>query len=581
MMNQPVWASVDMDQAAQKAIDEARSKKQSMYDQAKHFNPNAVFDDYTDHPDQTKYYHGVTQKQTDQLDQDAAKAIQDETGQVVSEAMKQRPAYVIHREDQDVSSALLIQREADNIINGVTNQYIDCKPKQDCKTTYQKKWCTEIPQAIFQSCHKKLVVDIIPHETVTHYLLTATLSVQDHNYAGISIDAVTGRIDFKGPHDARFNLIGRIPNQIDCHTLQGKVVSNTGNAKLDYINFPSCANNRSLDFHISNGHQKNLVIDMISTVVTYEMKDRWVDDCGALSNESSCSLQKKQCDIEHDTKVIQGVSVTRDCWQESFNYICRGGHGDGTCKPLQAENCEQIGSDCQSEENGQCALYKQTYRCPIQSCSPTTGVICGDGKFYCLDGSCADKNYQPSQDFGKAVSSLSATADAAKQLDQSSLTVFNGHPVECSEKPVGYSNCCTESGWGQDVGLDHCPESAKKLHADREKKLAIQVGRYCSGPEPFPCLEHSQVFCVFGSKLAKIVQEQGRHGQLNMNFGHAKEPNCRGITPEQLQSINMEKINFQDFMDEAVNRLSKPDLKQIQDKIKQHVQDANQGKGND
>ncbi len=569
--------SPDFESGINQAKQEAKNKKNDAFNQAKNFNPKTVFDNYTKNPDQTKYYGGITQSDTQQMTSDAFQSKSSESGQVISNSISQHPRYVINKTDPDIQHSELLQSEAYNIVHGMTSQYIDCKPKEACTTQYQEKRCEEAPQTIFQSCKKKLNVEIITHETVTHYPLTAHLSVDDHKYAGISVNAVNGRVDFLGPHDASFRLDGRLPANIDCSTLQGAITSRTGRAGLDHINFPSCANGLELEYHISEGHRLDLQIDMISRVVKYEVKDHWVDDCTGIVNDSTCKLKSQQCDIPGSTKIIQGVPVTRDCWQQGFNYICRGGRGEGNCKPLQQQGCEQIGSDCKEKTNGQCSLYTQTYRCTVKSCSPTTDVLCGNGKEYCLDGNCTDKNYQQSTDFGKSVSALSAVIDAAKQIDQSSLTMFSGHPSECSEKPIGYSNCCTETGWGQDVGLDNCPESAKKLHESRENKIAIKVGRYCSGPDPFPCIEHSQVFCVFSSKLGKIIQDQGRKGQLQIGFGSAKHPKCSGITPEQLQAIDFSRIDFQDFINDLSKSVKNPNLKQIQDMIRQHVQQSKQG----
>lgn len=546
----------------------------------KTFDPHSVFKNYNDNPDQKKYYQGVMQADAGQLLNDASKNKSSETGMNISNSIYQHPSFVINKSDPDMQHSQLLQSEADNIIHGVISQYIDCKPKQACTTQYQAKQCEESPQAIFQSCKKKLTIDVIPHETVTHYPLTAFLSVDDHNYAGVSINTVNGRVDFLGPHDASFRLNGRLPANIDCHTLQGSITSKKGGARLDNINFPSCSNGLALDYHISGGHKLDLQIDITSKVVTYEVNDHWIDDCASIINESTCKLKSQQCDIPGSTQVIQGIPVSRDCWQQSYNYICRLGSGEGNCKSLQSQGCEQVNSECKNKTNGQCSLYSQTYRCPIQSCSPTTDVICANGQDYCLNGDCTDRSYQQSKDFASAVSALSAVVEAGKQLDQSSLTIFTGHPSECSEKPMGFSNCCTETGWGQDIGLDNCPDAAKKLHESRENQLAIKVGRYCSGPEPFPCIEHAQVFCVFNSKLAKILQEQGRKGQLHIKFGSAKEPNCQGITPDQLQSLDLSRIDFKDFITDLNKNITNHDLKQIQDMIQQRVQQSKAGKTN-
>src|SRR5262249_13877079 len=159
-------------------------------------------------------------------------------------------------------------------------------------------------------------------------------------------------------------------------------------------------------------HQKDLQINMVSKVVTYKVKDRWVNECSSVANDTTCRLKSQQCDSPTSTQIIQGMPVTRACWQESFNYICRGGSEAGDCGALLSAQCEQIGSECKEKNNDQCSLYQQTYRCPLQSCSPTTDIICGNGQEYCLDGSCTDHAYQKAQDFAKSVSALSAASDA-------------------------------------------------------------------------------------------------------------------------------------------------------------------------
>jgi conjugal transfer mating pair stabilization protein TraN len=565
--------NTDFEEAINKAKVIAQNKKGEAYNQAQRFNPNTVFDYYTKNPSQTKYYEDETQSNTQQMTKDSVQEKHSETGKNISHSINEHPQFIIRPSDPDMQHAKLLQNEAYNIVHGITSQYVDCQPKKACTTQYENKQCEEIPQALFQSCKKKLIVDVIPHENVTRYPLEVSLSVKEHDYAGLNINVVDGTIEFIGPREARYKLDGRLPGNIDCHTLFGSVTASEGNGHLDYLNYPSCSNNLVLSFHFSNGHSKKLKIDMASKVMTYEIKDHWEDDCSAISQENTCKLQSQQCDIQKSTQVIQGVPVTRDCWQESFNYVCRLGNGQGNCDTLYKNGCEQIGSQCKEKKNEQCTLYQQTYRCPIQACSITTDIICGNGQEYCLDGNCTDHSYQPSQDFAKSASALAAGDEAGKFLDQSSVTIFSGHATECSEKPVGFSDCCTETGWGQDTGLDHCPDAAKKLHVDRENKLAIKAGRYCSGPEPFPCIEHNQVFCVFSSKLAKIIQEQGRGNQLHISFGRGDEPNCRGITPEELQKIDFSQIDFQDFMVDLNNKIKNPNVEEIKARIKREIEE--------
>jgi len=574
LINESFAVNPEFDAVVNLARQDGQSRKMHSYHYAKQFHPKNIFKNYTDHPEQEKYYEGATQKNTMQMDADKNQIKNNESGKQISEGIKNHPRYVINSSDSDMQHSTLLQDEAYNIVHGMTSQYIDCKPKEICTVEYQEQQCSEAPQAILPSCKRKLNIDIIPHEQITHYLLSAHLAVKDHDYAGVSVNAVNGRTDFLGPHDASFTMDGRLPASIDCRTLTGKIISSRGGAHLDNISFPSCSTGLNLNFHISGGHNLDLKMDVTSKVVTTEVRDNWMDDCASIAADASCRLRSENCDIQGSTQIIQGISVTRDCWEQKRDYICRNGSGEGTCKPLQIKGCEQIGSECEDKTNGQCSLYHQTYRCPTKSCSPTTDVVCGNGQEYCLDGNCTDKNYQQSQDFGNAVSVLSGAIEAGREFDQGATTIFTGHASECSEKPIGYSNCCTETGWGHDIGLDHCPEAAKKLHADRENKLAIKVGRYCVNKVANICLEYSQVFCVFGSKLAKIIQEQGRNGQLHIHFGDPEEPKCDGITPKQLQTLDFSKMDFQDFINDVSKKVKNPDLKQIQDLIQQHVQQS-------
>jgi conjugal transfer mating pair stabilization protein TraN len=557
-------------------INQQDALKSNAYNYLKNFSPKNHFDHYSDSPTETKYYSGVTQKGSGQLDQDAVVAKGNSyAGKTISQSIHSHPSFVINSSDSSITHSQVITDNAEEIVRGVTNRYVNCQSEQVCKTGYVKNVCEESPQEVFQSCRKTLNIDVIPHETDTHFPLKVHVSTRDHDYSGVVVNVVNGNISFVGPRDTTFKMDGRLPNGLDCHTLQGSITNfntNNRNTKLDSIIYPSCSG-MDLNFHLSGRGTINLdmQIDIVSKVITYEVKDRWVEDCDGLLQEPSCTFKSKVCTQPKETRIFQGMQVTRDCWQERYDYICHAGSGSGDCTTLQAQGCEQIDSTCKNQKNDQCLLYQQTYQCPIKSCSPSSNINCGDGSNYCLDGNCIDHQYQPSKDFAKGVSSLSAVADASKQFDPSTMSIFSGHPVECSEKPVGFSNCCTETGWGKDVGLANCSMQEKKLHEDRDKGVSIKIGRYCSGSDPFPCLEHSQVFCVFNSKLARIVQDQGRKGQLNIGFGSGKNPNCSGLTPAQLQSIDLSRIDFQDFY--ADIHAKAPDINQIQQMLSNHIKE--------
>jgi conjugal transfer mating pair stabilization protein TraN len=73
------------------------------------------------------------------------------------------------------------------------------------------------------------------------------------------------------------------------------------------------------------------------------------------------------------------------------------------------------------------------------------------------------------------------------------------------------------------------------------------VGDYCSKKIKFiGCIKKSKSYCCFNSKLARIIQEQGRP-QLGMTFGSAESPSCSGFTPQQFQSIDFSKIDMSEY----------------------------------
>ena len=66
------------------------------------------------------------------------------------------------------------------------------------------------------------------------------------------------------------------------------------------------------------------------------------------------------------------------------------------------------------------------------------------------------------------------------------------------------------------------------------------VGCYCKRDFPhIGCVQESDVYCIFNSKMGRIIQEQGRL-QLQRftpggKWGSANSPNCWGFSPEEFQ----------------------------------------------
>ena len=92
-------------------------------------------------------------------------------------------------------------------------------------------------------------------------------------------------------------------------------------------------------------------------------------------------------------------------------------------------------------------------------------MVCG-GDVFCLDGECDKAQSGKSNDFAEAVSQLAALAAAGKDvaaLNGVDVRAFTGQAKFCKKAAAGYSNCCKDSGWGQDIGLAKCSSDEKAL----------------------------------------------------------------------------------------------------------------------
>ncbi|ENU5877879.1 F-type conjugal transfer pilus assembly protein TraB [Escherichia coli O82:H8] len=123
------------------------------------------------------------------------------------------------------------------------------------------------------------------------------------------------------------------------------------------------------------------------------------------------------------------------------------------------------------------------------------------------------------------------------------------------------------------VGLAKCSSDEKALAKAKSNKLTVSVGEFCSKKVLGVCLEKKRSYCQFDSKLAQIVQQQGRNGQLRISFGSAKHPDCRGITVDELQKIQFNRLDFTNFYEDLMNNQKIPDSGVLTQKVKEQIAD--------
>jgi len=212
------------------------------------------------------------------------------------------------------------------------------------------------------------------------------------------------------------------------------------------------------------------------------------------------------------------------------------------CQKLIDKGCKQIGtSTClYHKPSGACGTYDKTFQCLTKKGTSTTRKICKSAM--CINGNCFKMNAPPSSDFLPAVTKFAAVAAAGHSLSSSGgVSIFKGNSQHCNKNIFGLKNCCKHAM------PKSCPPSAKALDSTRQARQGIFVGTFCAVKAFFgACLRKQEVWCAFPSKLARIIQKQGR-AQLGIGWGTPKAPSCRGLTPQELARIDFSKINLSEI----------------------------------
>jgi conjugal transfer mating pair stabilization protein TraN len=279
--------------------------------------------------------------------------------------------------------------------------------------------------------------------------------------------------------------------------------------------------------------------------------------CPALAGDTTCVPQATEvCTEGPETRIIEGVSVTQSCWAWSRSFTCQRLTPASDCTDLDAnKQCKFLRDECLDDpQSGACKVSQRVYSCPLPDDKAPTDkqYVCG-GDVYCLNGSCETIEREASTEFKDALVALHSIGDAGKQFDPDNLTVFSGERGTCNKKIFGASNCCSGSG----VPLLTpwlCSSAEKQLDEKDDKGLCHKVGSYCSDKVLGVCVTSKDAYCCFGSKLSRILQEQGRQ-QIGKPWAKPKDETCKGFSIDEFQRLDLSQMDFSEvyaeFMDAA------------------------------
>ena len=181
------------------------------------------------------------------------------------------------------------------------------------------------------------------------------------------------------------------------------------------------------------------------------------------------------------------------------------------------------------------------------------GGTCGSVN-WCVGADCETVSPNSNTGFVDAATRLNmATELGGDEFDRGSLRFFVGQRRACHIHLFGLVNCCSNSG--ALVGLADCSPEEVELAQERNAGNTHYLGRYCSRRTLFGvCIRRSRAWCVFGSKLGRILQQQGR-AQLGIPWS-----NCRGLTVAEIEGLDFERLDLSEFARDLMDGSREPSV---------------------
>lgn len=349
-----------------------------------------------------------------------------------------------------------------------------------------------------------------------------------------------------------------------------------------------------------------------ATRTDYSTKITTDDGCRGRAADRSCGLLTSRC---LETTVTRGGETV--CENRRKTYRCVGPRAEGRgCAELRADGCHQTGAECVLWSNehperpdppganlGTCLVHENFYECPRSArlCRKKTSVLDCGGEIRCATGAdCFDTETSTSGDFPKTAARMAmlsdmercmatardgelspggygplavdgAAGETAAPIDCSDdaaggVSVFKGRRYRCDLNLAGFvQNCCKRKG----LFRGYCPQGTRELRARRDGARACRyVGMYKKKVLGIT-IRKRKVYCCFNSKMARLVHEQGRPQLLGGGlwrtaagggWGTAKNPDCGGMTAEQLQKIDFDAVDFSEVYGDIFGEADRPKL---------------------
>ena len=298
-----------------------------------------------------------------------------------------------------------------------------------------------------------------------------------------------------------------------------------------------------------------------------------------------CSDTGKVCVSGGGTRKIDGFDVYRDCWEWKYTKTCNYPTKNNCnefagCYLLGQRDCtlfDSLGNCVNIRKEFSCKRYvpeiikSETVRYGAKERAGENTLVCE--AIPCIDGNCIDKSYEMDSDIVSSIALLKALSQGKNTPN--GFRIFEGRDMHCSRKAADYQNCCriSQGGWGKDLGA-RCSKDEEILAEKRGKNLCIYVGKETEKTMGVVTLT-KHYYCCFSNMLEKIIQVEARKQPAlrsnflgNDGFGSGGNPDCRGLTIEELSLVNFSQIDFSALAAEIFGKAVMPNVNDVEIRVK-------------
>lgn len=289
-----------------------------------------------------------------------------------------------------------------------------------------------------------------------------------------------------------------------------------------------------------------------------DVRDEVTEACPTGFDRTKASLTSSICRVPGSTINLGRTPVTRDCWGWTDTWQYEGQPiytEDALCATLREQGCSPNGSVCNvTGPSGWCQDATLNFKCPTVVAANTMS-ICAD-TLVCPGGDCA-ANAKPAPvdntaDFMKSASYLAMMQDMKNGFDPNAISVWKGQFKTCEVDEIlgAEDKCCSSSdGSLNDLGISECSTDERAIMQAKkdERQSLFRSYTTCSESIAGQCVKKVRHydFCLWPSKLARIVQEQGK-----AQLGQPINSSCAGFdldNPNELMMLDWSRIDLSEY----------------------------------